>query len=40
MAGHNFNHFTGKTRPIKTRPRKKKPKQKLVHKNKYAQAKP
>lgn len=35
MAAHNFNHFTGKTRPIKTQPRRKKPKQKRVHKNKY-----
>lgn len=35
MPGHNFNHFTGKTRSVKTKPRKKKQKRKRTHKNKY-----
>lgn len=35
---HNFNHFTGKTRPVQTQKRKKKQKTQKKHVNKYEAA--
>jgi hypothetical protein len=40
MPGHNFNHFTGKTKPaIKQKTKKKKPKERNPHANKYSASK-